>query len=297
MKRISYVGGLLILALALVPANLPFYLYVRGLVKRGEGEVLAAFSATRDLSALPLGLGGRFFYTFFPFMLLTAILFLLWRLLHGKKPLSLITSSERFRFGLFKKGFGLWFLLSFASDLIQFILHRENYRFNFEPLAWLWLLILGAIFLIPQVLLEETFFRAYLIKGGTLFTGKPIIPLLLFSLIFGLLHMANPEVEEYGALIMMPQYIGMGLFLAFLCWETDGLELSLGIHLANNSWGLLFVNSGGTAFETPAPFTLIEWNPLASLIYLTMAMALFLTLYYREKPSLKGKKSFFYNDY
>ena len=32
-------------------------------------------------------------------------------------------------------------------------------------------------------------------------------PLLITSLIFGLMHYFNPEVSEYGAAVMLPQYI------------------------------------------------------------------------------------------
>lgn len=282
---------------ALVPANLPFYFYLKRLAASGGGEGLAEFYVSRNLSDLPLSLWGRFFYTFLPFIILLGVLLIVWRVLHGKGLPALLTGSERFRWPLLARAGLCWLLLSALADLAQFFLRRESYRFNPDFSSWPQLLLLGLIFIVPQIMVEETFFRGYLIKGGTLLTGNPVFPLVLFSLLFGLLHSANPEVARYGFLLMMPQYMGMGLFLSFLSWKTDGLEMSLGIHLANNSWGLLIVNSGGTAFDTPSPFRLTEWNPLFSLIALAAGMAVFLLM---NRASLfflvKKEKGYYYNN-
>ncbi|MDC7224022.1 MAG: CPBP family intramembrane metalloprotease [Spirochaetales bacterium] len=296
LKKICYPAGLLIMALALIPANLPFMYYLKALAKRGAQDALSDFYATSDISALPLSLGGRFFYTFSPFVLLLGLLFILWKVLHGKSPLSLLSGSSRFRLNLFFRGFSLWLVLAFAAEIILFIFTRENYQVTFDPVGWLKLFLWGVLFIVPQVTLEETFFRGYLIKGGTLITGKPLIPLILFSVVFGLLHSANPEVGRYGALLMMPQYIGMGLFLSYLSWKSNGLELALGIHLANNGWGFLVVNSGGTAFPTPAPLSMENWNPYLSLIFLSLSMGIFLILIHKGPFSLEEKERNFYRD-
>ena len=297
IKKITFLGGLLILAAALIPSNLPFLIYIRRLASLGKGDSLRLFSASGEISVLPLSLWGRFFFTFFPFILLLAVLFLVWRLLHGKSVLSLITGSDRFRIHLFLRGLILWIILSAAADTVQYFFHRDYYSFSFSPVEWLKLLPAALIFILPQIMLEETFFRGYLIKGGTLFMGNPLIPLLSVSLLFGLLHSANPEVTRYGAAIMMPQYIGMGLFLAYLSWRTDGLELSMGVHMANNSWGLLIVNSGGTAFQTPAPVTMTSWDPLSSLISLAAGTVLFLLIFRQNDFFLVNNEKRYYHGY
>jgi uncharacterized protein len=298
LKKISYLGGLLILAGTLVSSNIPFLLYAKKLIKKeGYSESYRAFSQNGDISFLPLSLGERFFYTFFPFIILLGTLFFIWKFLHRKKLISLLTGSEKFRFILFRKGFFFWIILSFSADLVQFILHRDRYQFSFEPTSWFALLFLGILFILPQIMLEEAFFRSYIIKGGTLFIKHPLVPLILSSLIFGLLHMANPEVSRYGMGIMLPQYIGMGFFLSYLCWKTEGLELSLGVHMANNCWGLIIVNSGGTAFETPSPVTMTNWDPLFSLITLITAIGIFI-LYFQIKilPSQKSNHEYYFDN-
>ncbi len=78
---------------------------------------------------------------------------------------------------------------------------------------------------------------------------KRWVPLLITSLIFGGLHIANPEVDKLGNLIMI-YYIGTGLFLGIITLMDEGLELALGFHAANNLFTALLVTADWTAFQT-----------------------------------------------
>ncbi|MEX0361926.1 MAG: CPBP family glutamic-type intramembrane protease, partial [Allomuricauda sp.] len=74
-------------------------------------------------------------------------------------------------------------------------------------------------------------------------------PLLITSVLFGVMHAANPEVEKLGMGIMV-YYIGTGLFLGILTLMDEGLELALGFHAANNLITALLVTADWTAFQT-----------------------------------------------
>ncbi|MCR8668148.1 CPBP family glutamic-type intramembrane protease [Aestuariibaculum sp. M13] len=74
-------------------------------------------------------------------------------------------------------------------------------------------------------------------------------PLIITSCVFGLLHIANPEVEKLGPMIMI-YYIGTGLFLGIMTLMDEGMELSLGFHAANNLFTALLVTADWTAFQT-----------------------------------------------
>lgn len=74
-------------------------------------------------------------------------------------------------------------------------------------------------------------------------------PLILTSLVFGLLHLSNPEVDKLGPVIMV-YYIGTGLFLGIITLMDDGLELAIGFHAANNLFTALLVTADWTAFQT-----------------------------------------------
>lgn len=74
-------------------------------------------------------------------------------------------------------------------------------------------------------------------------------PLVMTSLIFGLLHIANPEIDKLGYSLMI-YYIGTGLFLGIITLMDEGIELALGFHAANNLFTALLVTSDWTAFQT-----------------------------------------------
>ena len=90
-------------------------------------------------------------------------------------------------------------------------------------------------------------------QGFAILAKNKWFPLLMTSLIFGLMHIANPEVEKMGYIIMV-YYIGTGLFLGILTLMDDGMELSLGFHAANNLIGALLVTSDYSAFQTHSIF-------------------------------------------
>lgn len=76
-------------------------------------------------------------------------------------------------------------------------------------------------------------------------------PLILTSVIFGLLHGANPEVEKLGY-ISMVFYIGTGLFYGIVTLMDEGTELALGLHAINNIVAAVLVTADWTALQTDA---------------------------------------------
>ena len=78
-------------------------------------------------------------------------------------------------------------------------------------------------------------------------------PLIITSSIFGLMHIANPEVEKLGHIILV-YYVGTGFFLGITALMDEGLELSLGFHAANNLFTALLVTADWTAFQTHSVF-------------------------------------------
>ena len=110
-------------------------------------------------------------------------------------------------------------------------------------------MLLGGILIPLQTSFEEYLFRGQLMQGLGLVTNSRLIPLLVTSILFGLMHMGNPEVGKVGYIIMV-YYIGTGLFLGVLTLMDEGLELALGFHAANNLVGALLLTADWTAFQT-----------------------------------------------
>lgn len=101
--------------------------------------------------------------------------------------------------------------------------------------------------------MEEVLFRGYLMQGFGTWFKKGFVALILTSVIFGLLHGANPEVEKLGWITMV-YYIGTGLLLGIFVLMDEGIELSLGFHAANNILAAILVTANWAAFQTEALF-------------------------------------------
>jgi uncharacterized protein len=170
------------------------------------------------------------------------------KVVHKQSITSLTTSRKRIDWNRFFFSFGLWSSITTILTLIDYFTSPENFILNFKPIPFL--IFFLSIILIPlQTSFEEYFFRGYMMQGLGVFSNSRFIPFLTTSLIFGLMHIANPEIEKMGYIALI-YYIGTGFFLGILTLMDDGLELSLGFHAANNLVGALLVTSDWSAFQT-----------------------------------------------
>jgi membrane protease YdiL (CAAX protease family) len=170
--------------------------------------------------------------------------------LHQQKMVTVATSRKSLDWKRILFAFVFWGVISSGMVLLDyFYLSPEGYEFNFEPGRFL-ILVIIAVALIPiQTSLEEYVFRGYLMQGFGMLAKNKWFPLLMTSLIFGLLHIANPEVGKLGYGLMV-YYIGTGLFLGIMTLMDEGTELALGFHAANNLFTAILVTSDWTAFQT-----------------------------------------------
>ena len=145
--------------------------------------------------------------------------------------------------------FGIWAAFTIISTLAAFYINPNDYVINFKPVPFAILFVIATLLIPVQTSLEEYVFRGYLMQGFAILAKNKWFPLIMTSVIFGLLHLANPEVEKLGYIIMV-YYIGTGLFLGILTLMDDGMELSLGFHAANNLIGALLITADWSAFQT-----------------------------------------------
>lgn len=178
------------------------------------------------------------------------VILLFWvKFIHGQSIRSLTTSRKKIDWKRIFFSFTIWGIFVAISTLILYFLSPENFQINFDPVKFLPFLII-AILLIPlQTSFEEYFFRGYLMQGIGVATKSRLIPLIITSVTFGLMHIANPEVGKLGPIIMV-YYIGSGFFMGIMTLMDEGLELALGFHAANNLIGALLVTADWTAFQT-----------------------------------------------
>jgi len=171
------------------------------------------------------------------------------KFLHQQTITALTTAREKIDWKRILFSFFLWGTVTIIMTGIGIYSAPKDYVFNFRLEPFL-ILALIAILLIPlQTSFEEYFMRGYLMQGIGVLAKNRWVPLVITSVIFGGLHLFNPEVEKLGYGIMV-YYIGTGFFLGILTLMDEGLELALGFHAANNLITALLVTADWTAFQT-----------------------------------------------
>jgi membrane protease YdiL (CAAX protease family) len=175
------------------------------------------------------------------------------KFLHKQSMRSVTTARKKVDWGRILFSFGIWAVIMVALTLIDYYSSPQDYELNFKPMSFAILCVI-AITMIPiQTSTEEYVFRGYLMQGFGGLAKNRWFPLLMTSLIFGGMHILNPEVDKMGYSIMA-YYIGTGLFLGIMTLMDDGMELSLGFHAANNLIGALLVTSDWSALRSESIF-------------------------------------------
>jgi len=229
------------------------------------------------------------------FVVALLVLWIMVKTIHQKVFLAVTTARKSLDWKRISVGFLIWFALLGVLELVAYWQSPNLYVYQLEWESFLPLLAI-AFFLLPlQTSAEELFMRGYLMQGISLLFAYRWVPLVITSVIFGLLHYANPEVTKYGFWVTMPGYIGIGLALAVMTLMDDGLELALGVHAANNIYSAVVVTFDGSALSTPAMFKVLEINPLAGTILTLVISSIFIYIVskiygWKDWRKIYGKK-------
>lgn len=171
------------------------------------------------------------------------------KFIQGQSLTSLTTSRQKIDCKRVLFSFSVWSIITSVMILVSYWASPENFVWNFNSEKFFTFLVLALLLIPLQTSFEEYLFRGHLMQGLGLVTNSRLIPLLVTSILFGLMHIGNPEVGKVGYIIMV-YYIGTGLFLGILTLMDEGLELALGFHAANNLVGALLLTADWTAFQT-----------------------------------------------
>jgi hypothetical protein len=178
------------------------------------------------------------------------LIVLFWvKFVQGQSITSLTTSRTKIDWKRVFFSFFLWGSITTLMILALYFTQPENFVWNFNPKKFFIFLVLAVVLVPMQTSFEEYLFRGHMMQGIGLATNSRLIPLIITSVLFGLMHIANPEVEKIGYIIML-YYIGTGFFLGIMTLMDEGLELALGFHAANNLVGALLLTADWTAFQT-----------------------------------------------
>lgn len=243
-----------------------------------------------DFEAMGIDPVVGFIVTMLPFILgLLTILFLI-KPLHQRRTGTVINGGLKFRWGRMFISALLWLVISAGWLLFTLKADPDNFRINNDSLSLLTFAV-AALLLIPlQAAFEEVLFRGYLMQGFAVMARNRWVPLLLTSLIFGLMHGLNPEVQEFGFLTMMPQYIFFGLVFGITTLFDEGVEMAIGAHAANNLFLSVLVTNKDSALQTPARYEQLQidpWPEFAGLVIMSLLFLVIMAVIYRWKDLRK----------
>ncbi len=238
-----YVVGVMLVVIAAVIGQIPF---TAALFLEGGVEIL---SMTEAEMLRVLDSNWSFFLLLLSFAVGLAGLLLVIRFLHAQPIREATTARKKVDWGRFFFGFGLIAVFTIVTTLIDYNMNPQDFVWNFQMVPFLVMALIAVVMVPLQTSFEEYLFRGYLMQGIGVLAGNKWVPLLVTSVVFGSLHIWNPEVDKMGPVIMV-YYIGTGLLLGIMTLMDDGLELALGFHAGNNLVGAMLVTADWTAFQT-----------------------------------------------
>jgi len=200
-----------------------------------------------------MGKNFTFFSFLIPFTVFLIFLFIWWKFIHKYSITQLTTGRSKIDWGRVGFSFGIWGLINILLIAVNYLMHPENFVWQFNFQAFLPLFIIALIFIPIQTSFEEYFFRGYFMQFSAYVSRNRAVALFLSSVIFGLMHLSNPEVGDMG-LVIMVFYIGCGFLLGIMTLMDEGLELALGFHAVNNLFGALIITTNTAVFQTDALF-------------------------------------------
>jgi membrane protease YdiL (CAAX protease family) len=192
--------------------------------------------------------------------------------------LSITTSRKKMDWSRFFYAFSIWAIFTIVSTVLFYLVSPEDFIINFKPIPFAILVIIGTLLIPIQTSTEEYVFRGYLMQGFANLAKNKWFPLLMTSIIFGGMHLSNPEVTKMGNIVFV-YYIGTGLFLGIITLMDEGMELALGFHAANNLVSALLVTSDWSAFQTHSLFKDIS-EPEAGLDVILPVIVIYPILLY-----------------
>lgn len=173
------------------------------------------------------------------------------RIFHNRSFKTVLTARQKFDWKRVAMGFTITAIVALIGFYLTIQQADENLVWNFNPEKFYPLLLVSFVLFPFQTGTEEFLFRGYLMQWFGTGLNSRLAALLITGVLFGIVHGANPEVAKLGSSVMI-FYIGTGLFYGLTTLLDDGLELSFGMHTANNISAALLISTDWTIIHTDA---------------------------------------------
>src|SRR5664280_899513 len=198
---------LAVLAASNTIGSIPIFISM-GISSAADPAVLKRLAADpNDLTVLGISSNTGLVMMLVPFIIALLAFILLVKPLNGRSLKKIINGTDSFRWNRFFISALIWVIMSAIYLFGCLKADPSNFSLNNKS-ATLIPLILISVLLIPfQAAFEEILFRGYLMQGFTVLFKNRFFPLIMTSVLFGLMHGMNPEVKAFGFWTMLPQYV------------------------------------------------------------------------------------------
>lgn len=169
--------------------------------------------------------------------------FVVLRLLHGQRFMTLFAPEGRIRMGDLTLGFTVAAAFALTSLPIGLMIAVPVVT-SLALLEWLGFALLLLVLVFIQATAEELIFRGYLLQQLALRSRNPLIWAVIPSAAFGALHWTNAPSWELSFYYAVATFL-IGLALAALVWRTGSLWASTGMHVGFNIIGLTIAGTDG----------------------------------------------------
>ncbi|NYB51449.1 MAG: CPBP family intramembrane metalloprotease [Methanobacteriaceae archaeon] len=209
------------------------------------------------------------------------------RFLHHKRFLGIINTLPGLRWKLLLKGLIIWLVIMLLFSLPDLIFNPQSYQVTFNFNGFIILLVLCLLVVPIQASFEEILFRGYLMQGFSLLSEKPWVPLVITSLIFGLVHFFNGTSLMVNLSIVLATFI-LGMMLGIITLGDNGIETAMGVHIGNNLYVFLIYNSVDSGLPgLPSLYTAQPADPFSGIPFLLMQAFMTITiLFWNRKDKI-----------
>ncbi len=265
---------------------LPLLLAI-GIKAVSDPDIITEISA--DPSSLaPLGLDQNvdLILTVFPFIIGLLAFLVLIKPLNNRTIKSVVNGTSSFRWNRFVSSALIWLILSAIYLFVCIRIDPANFSLNNATLTLVPLIIVAFVLIPFQASFEEILFRGYLMQGFTVLLRSRLFSLVITSVLFGLMHGLNPEVETFGFWTMMPQYILFGLIFGIITVLDDGIEAAMGAHTANNIFLIVMNTNESSALQSDALFrqhNIYPWTEFTALLIMGILVIIIMKIIFRWK--------------
>jgi membrane protease YdiL (CAAX protease family) len=147
---------------------------------------------------------------------------------HKQSLLEVTTSRKKVDWYRVFFSFGLWALFTIIITLITYYANPGELVWNFKPVPFAILFVIATLLIPIQTSTEEYIFRGYLMQGFANLAKNKWFPLVMTSVIFGSMHILNPEVENLiTALLVTSDWTALRTNSLFKDTSTPGGTLEI----------------------------------------------------------------------